>query len=102
MVYPRLIQASGRIRDSQSDTDGTIPPQSSLMCRSAMYRVGTSVRREDRDAWLNGTVEQARDALTQYPSELMVAYEVSTRVNSVKNNDPGLLEPVDRKLAVGE
>jgi len=32
----------------------------------------------------------------------LVAYEVSTRVNSVKNNDPGLVEPVDRKLAVGE
>jgi len=39
MVYPRLIHGSGRIRDSQYDTDGTIPPQSSLMCCSAMYRV---------------------------------------------------------------
>ena len=60
------------------------------------------LRAEDRDAWLNGTVEQARAALTQYPTDLMVGYEVSTRVNSVKNNDPGLVEPVDRKLAVGE
>jgi putative SOS response-associated peptidase YedK len=66
------------------------------------HRMPAILRREDRDAWLNGTVEQARAALTQYPAELMVAYEVSTRVNSVKNNDPGLVEPVDRKLAVGE
>src|ERR1700688_2528689 len=41
--YPRLIQVSGRMRDNQSDTDGTIPPQSSLMCCSAMYRVGTNL-----------------------------------------------------------
>ena len=34
--YPRLIQVSGRMRDNQSDTDGTIQPQSSLMCCSAM------------------------------------------------------------------
>jgi putative SOS response-associated peptidase YedK len=27
----------------------------------------------------------------------MSAYEVSTRVNSVKNNDPGLIEPVSSK-----
>jgi putative SOS response-associated peptidase YedK len=46
------------------------------------------LRAEDRDAWLNGTLEQARAALTQYAADLMVAYEVSTRVNSVKNNDP--------------
>ena len=30
------------------------------------------------------------------PSDFMVAYEVSTRVNSVKNNDHSLIEPVDR------
>ena len=34
--------------------------------------------------------------LTQYPADLMSAYEVSTRVNSVKNNEPGLIEPVQR------
>jgi hypothetical protein len=28
------------------------------------------------------------------PAGLMVAYEVSTRVNSVKNNEPSLIEPV--------
>jgi putative SOS response-associated peptidase YedK len=32
--------------------------------------------------------------LKQYPADLMDAYEVSTRVNSVKNNDPGLINPV--------
>jgi hypothetical protein len=29
----------------------------------------------------------------------MVAYQVSTRVNSPKNNNPALIEPVDTKIA---
>ena len=66
------------------------------------HRMPAILRAEDRDAWLNGTTEEAHDVLRQYPAELMLAYEVSTRVNSVKNNDRGLVEPVDRKLAVGE
>jgi len=40
--YPRFIQISGRVRDSQSDTDGAMPPQSSLMCCSAIYLTGTT------------------------------------------------------------
>ncbi len=43
-----------------------------------------------------GTLVQARAVLLPCPSDLMVAYEVSTRVNSVKNNDRSLIEPVDR------
>ena len=35
-VYPRDIHGAGRICDSQSATDGIRPPQSSLMCSSAM------------------------------------------------------------------
>jgi putative SOS response-associated peptidase YedK len=47
----------------------------------------------DRDAWLQGSLEEARAVLKPYPADLMDAYEVSTRVNSVKNNDPGLIDP---------
>jgi len=32
--------------------------------------------------------------LEPYPADLMVAYEVSARVNSPKNNDAKLIEPV--------
>jgi putative SOS response-associated peptidase YedK len=51
------------------------------------------LRREDHEAWLSGTTDEARAVLKPYPSELMVAYEVSPRVNSPKNNDERLLEP---------
>lgn len=60
------------------------------------HRMPAIVGAEDRDAWLSGTADEARAVLTQYPGDLMSAYEVSTRVNSVKNNDPGLIEPVHR------
>jgi putative SOS response-associated peptidase YedK len=52
------------------------------------------LRAEDHGAWLGGSMEEARAALAPFPSDLMVAYPVSTRVNSPKNNDNSLLTPV--------
>jgi len=43
------------------------------------------------DAWLNGTSEQAQALLQPYPAELMVAWPVSVRVNSPRNDDPELV-----------
>jgi putative SOS response-associated peptidase YedK len=60
------------------------------------YRMPAIIRPEDRDIWLNGSVEEARGVLKPYPSEMMSAYEVSARVNSVKNNSPELIEPAPR------
>jgi putative SOS response-associated peptidase YedK len=58
------------------------------------HRMPAIVRQEDRDTWLTGSLEEARAVLQPYPAGLMVAYEVSTRVNLVKNNEPSLIEPV--------
>jgi putative SOS response-associated peptidase YedK len=57
------------------------------------YRMPAILRREDHEAWLTGTIDDAREVLQPYPSELMVAYEVSPRVNSPRNNDEQLVEP---------
>lgn len=65
------------------------------------HRMPAIVRAEDRDAWLSGTAEEARAVLTPYPADVMVAYEVSTRVNSVKNNDAALIEPVTSREDAG-
>jgi putative SOS response-associated peptidase YedK len=62
-------------------------------------RMPAIVHLEDRDTWLRGTPEEARAVLKQYPADRMDAFEVSPRVNAVKNNDPGLIEPVMRELA---
>jgi putative SOS response-associated peptidase YedK len=58
------------------------------------HRMPAILRREDQEAWLAGSVEDARSVLKQYDPGLMVAYEVSTRVNTPKNNDPTLIDPV--------
>jgi putative SOS response-associated peptidase YedK len=62
------------------------------------YRMPAILRPEDYEAWLEGTADEARAALRQYPSKRMQAYEVSTKVNSPKNDEPDLLEPVTGEL----
>jgi putative SOS response-associated peptidase YedK len=52
------------------------------------------LRKEDHEEWLGGTLAEARAVLQQYPTDLMHAYAVSTRVDSPKNNAPELLEPI--------
>lgn len=53
-------------------------------------RMPAILEKADRDAWLNGTPEEAWETLTPYPDDLMVAWPVSTRVNTPKNNDAKL------------
>jgi putative SOS response-associated peptidase YedK len=57
-------------------------------------RMPAILRREDHAAWLHGTIDEARAVLHPYPADLMVAREVSQRVNSVRNNGPELIEPI--------
>ncbi|HKQ24029.1 MAG TPA: SOS response-associated peptidase [Burkholderiales bacterium] len=45
--------------------------------------------------WLDLADESVFDLLVPYPAEEMVAYPVSTRVNTPKNDDPALIEPLD-------
>jgi len=37
---------------------------------------------------------QLKSLLVPYPSQGMICWPVSTRVGSVKNNDPSLVEPI--------
>jgi len=58
------------------------------------HRMPAILRREDHETWLEGTIDEARAVLAAYPADLMLAYEVSPRVNSVRNNSPELIEPI--------
>lgn len=58
------------------------------------HRMPAILRKDDRERWLNGSMEEARAALQPYDAGLMAAYEVSTMVNAPKNNAASLLEPV--------
>lgn len=55
-------------------------------------RMPAILRAEDVAAWLEGTPEQAKSALSQFPGEQLHAHRVSTRVNSPKNDDERLIE----------
>lgn len=65
------------------------------------HRMPAILRAEDHRAWLEGTIDEARGTLVPYPADLMVAYAVSTRVNSPKNNDATLITPVDSLNRLG-
>jgi len=59
-------------------------------------RMPVILPKEAIDLWLDRDVpgEGVRGLLVPYPAEEMEAYEVSTRVNSVKNDDPLCIQPV--------
>jgi putative SOS response-associated peptidase YedK len=59
------------------------------------HRMPAILRKEDHEAWLQGTVEQARAVLLQYAADCMAAHPVSTRVNTPDNDDEKLIEPAD-------
>ncbi len=71
-------------------------PANALMTEinNTKARMPAILARDMREAWLSGSTEAAAAALVTYPDEHMVAYAVSTRVNSPRNNDEKLLDPL--------
>ena len=57
-------------------------------------RMPAILRWEDHDAWLTGDSLTASDCLQSYPQKLMRAHRVSTVVNSPRNNEARLIEPL--------
>ncbi|MHB8075991.1 SOS response-associated peptidase [Desulfosporosinus fructosivorans] len=60
-------------------------------------RMPVILSRDSERAWLNQSIVDTgflKSLLVPYPTDLMIAYEVSTFVNSVKNNGPECLVPV--------
>ena len=60
---------------------------------NTQHRMPPILEKADREAWLTGTPEEAWETLAPYPDDLMVAWPVSTRINTPKNNDAQLIEP---------
>jgi putative SOS response-associated peptidase YedK len=73
----------------------TIPPNELMaQVHNEKLRMPAVLREEDHEAWLAGTPAEAKRVLTPYPSDLMVAWQVSRKVNNVKGpNDSSLIEP---------
>jgi putative SOS response-associated peptidase YedK len=71
-------------------------PANNLMAEidNAKGRMPAILKREQRHQWLFAAAETAAAALFAYADERMAAYAVSTRVDSPRNNDESLLEPL--------
>ena len=79
----------------ESCTIITMPPNSLLAeIHNAKQRMPAILQSQDIDAWLSAPLDQARAALKPYPSDSMVAWPVSSRVNTPKNDDAQLIEPL--------
>jgi putative SOS response-associated peptidase YedK len=73
-----------------SSGQGTGEPNE--LVREIHTRVPVILPDEVLEAWLS--CEAGKEILVPFPPEKMKAWEISTRVNSPRNNDPGILEPV--------
>lgn len=92
-LWDRSAGADGRV--IESCTIITMPANRFMAeIHNVKVRMPAILTREGRQTWLRGDAGQARAALVPYPDELMEAYEVSTRVNSPRNNDEKLLDPL--------
>jgi putative SOS response-associated peptidase YedK len=62
-------------------------------------RMPVILKREDENKWLSSSPEEElMDLLQAYPSDQMIAYPVSNKVNSPVNDVPEILEPVGMRL----
>jgi putative SOS response-associated peptidase YedK len=79
----------------------TVPPNSLMAeIHNEKQRMPAVLREEDHEAWLRGSQQEAKASLVPYPSDTMVAWQVSRRLYAVKTpNDAGLAEPVSASPA---
>jgi putative SOS response-associated peptidase YedK len=78
----------------ESCTHITVPANKLVReIHNTKHRMPAILAKEDREAWLTGTADEAWATLKPYPDEHTVAWPVSTRVNTPKNNDAHLIEP---------
>ena len=74
-----------------------ITTEANDLLRPIHNRMPVILPREMEEFWLDRDVQDTavlENALTSYPSELMQTYQVSTLVNSARNNGPQVVEPV--------
>ena len=73
-----------------------ITTEANDLLRPIHHRMPVILPREMEEFWLDRDVQDVavlENALTAYPSELMQTYQVSTLVNSARNNGPQVVEP---------
>lgn len=90
---------------SELDTCTILTCQPNDFMAQIHNRMPVILPREQYDAWLDPQMQdggQAADLLQPYPADAMAAFEVSSRVNSPKNDDPSLIESTGLFTARGD
>ena len=76
----------------ESCTIITMPPNPLMAeIHNVKQRMPAILQSEDINAWLAGSADEARAALKPYPADSMVAWPVSRRVNTPRNNHESLI-----------
>jgi putative SOS response-associated peptidase YedK len=68
------------------------------LCAELHNRMPVVLKPQAWPQWLGeqpADVPQLKALLVPCPSEEMICWPVSARVGNVKNNDPGLIEPIN-------
>jgi putative SOS response-associated peptidase YedK len=89
-LYERWLSPDGEVLD----TCTILTTAACVSLRDVHERMPVIVPGVDHARWLDCANSDARDLLATWSGETLRAYQVSTRVNAVRNDDPGLLEPV--------
>jgi len=65
------------------------------LVRQIHDRMPVLLRQGDEEVWLDrqASTKELLDCLVPYPAEFMESYQVSTKVNSVRNSSPALIKP---------
>jgi putative SOS response-associated peptidase YedK len=85
--------------EGESCTMVTVPANTLMaVIHNSRARMPAILARDMREPWLFSSPEAAGAALVAYPDEQMIAYRVDPRVNSARNNDPTLLDPLDTNV----
>ncbi len=78
----------------------TMPPNALMTeIHNAQQRMPAILAADQVETWLSGSAHDARAALKQYAADSMVAWPVSTRVNSPKNDDAELPRALPKAIA---
>ena len=60
------------------------------------HRMPVIVDPSEYEIWLSGDAKEAATVIRTFPPEDMAFYRVSNRVNNVRNDDKGCIEPLKR------
>jgi putative SOS response-associated peptidase YedK len=93
-IWDRRRQADGS--EALSCALITVPPNRLMAeIHNEKQRMPALLREEHHEAWLRGDPQEAKAALAPYPSDTMVAWQVSRRLYAARApNDAGLIEPI--------